>query len=45
LDKVSSLDTIFNEDCVTFGVKCDVVNDSEVLGSMNGKSSVERLVN
>jgi len=45
LDKIPSLDTIFNEDRVTFGVKCNIVNNPQVLGSVNGESSIERLVN
>ena len=41
LDMIPSLNTILNEDCVTFGIECNVVNNSEILGSMNGESSVE----
>jgi len=39
---VSPLDTILNEDCVSFGVVGNILNDSQIFGSVDGESSVER---
>ena len=35
-----SLDSIFNEESVTFGVVCDIILDSKVLDAMESDSSV-----